>query len=568
MRRKRKLRYLSVFSGIEAASLAVRPLGWKPVAFAETDPFCSQLLAERYPGVPNLGDVRRINGELYRGRVDVLCGGPPCQAFSVAGARNSLQDARGDLTLEFTKLADAVDAPLVEIENVEGILSAKDNAFGHLLGRLVGASDALPVPAGRRWPRAGVVAGPRRTVAWRVLDAQFFGVPQRRRRVWIIASAGNAPHPAAILFEPARQCESAAPRVSARKRPAGPVGSRARAACARRSRQLRRLARRVGLGSADDAVVFAEPGAGGSRVCAPTTRAASGANAYAGSGSQLDRGAELLEVAAFDETQITHPENRARVRAGDPAPTLSSQGRPPAVAFGGGQVSGALSVAATLLAHGARQDFDSETFVVETVQGENRTGPLTASHDASEDGTGRGAPLVALFQRTTFQGRGTVGTLQTHASKPVLPKGDHQYAILPANVRRLTPRECERLQGMPDDYTRLGSLARRPPRTVTLREAQELADYYDLPLETFLRTGAPPDGPRYKALGNSWPVPVARWIARRIELALWRAARRPQVERLFRRLQARRRAGLRLRERDTRDERAAGNALDVPLLRG
>lgn len=130
------MKYLSVCSGIEAASVAWGPLGWKPIAFAEIEPFPCAVLARHYPDVPNLGDMTKIDGAAYRGRVDVLVGGTPCQSFSVAGLRRGLSDERGNLTVSFVELADAISPRFVVWENVPGILSTRDNSFGCFLADL------------------------------------------------------------------------------------------------------------------------------------------------------------------------------------------------------------------------------------------------------------------------------------------------------------------------------------------------------------------------------------------------------------------------------------------------
>lgn len=205
------MKFLSLFSGIEAASVAFEPLGWECVGVAEVEPQPCKLLALRYPNVPNLGDV---TAEDFPARAaallpDVVVGGPPCQAFSVAGLRKSLSDDRGNLTLRFVQILEAVDAArkeaglapvVVLIENVVGILSVADNAFGCLLGALVGEDQPLD-PAGGRWSHAGCVFGPQRAVAWRVLNAQHFGHAQRRKRVFVVASPLEVAHPTQILFE-------------------------------------------------------------------------------------------------------------------------------------------------------------------------------------------------------------------------------------------------------------------------------------------------------------------------------------------------------------------------------
>jgi DNA (cytosine-5)-methyltransferase 1 len=206
------MRFGSVCSGIEAASVAWEPLGWKAAWFSEIEPFPSAVLAHHYPDVSNLGDMTKLPELLSTGLLeapDVFCGGTPCQAFSVAGLRKSLDDARGNLSLTFCEIANEIDnrrvvagmAPTVVFwENVPGVLSTKDNAFGCFLAGLAGEDDPLVAPGGK-WTNAGYVLGPKRAVAWRVLDAQYFGVAQRRRRVFVVASARADFDPAAVLFE-------------------------------------------------------------------------------------------------------------------------------------------------------------------------------------------------------------------------------------------------------------------------------------------------------------------------------------------------------------------------------
>lgn len=196
------MNYISVCSGIEAATVAWEPLGWKALAFSEIEPFPCKLLKEKYPSVPNLGDMTKIDWSKAPKDVDVLVGGTPCQSFSVAGLRQSLSDDRGNLALEFINAANAIRPRFIVWENVPGVLNTRDNAFGCFLGALVGASEALRHPPKRRgWPSSGVVSGPERSAAWRVLDAQYFGVPQRRKRVFVVASAGDWTRPFQVLFE-------------------------------------------------------------------------------------------------------------------------------------------------------------------------------------------------------------------------------------------------------------------------------------------------------------------------------------------------------------------------------
>lgn len=206
------LRFGSVASGIEAASVAFNPLGWKAAWFSEIEAFPCKVLAHHFPSVPNLGDMTALPARILSGEVeapDVLCGGTPCQAFSIAGLRKSLGDARGNLSLTFCEIANAIDTkrresgkpPAVVLwENVFGCLSTDDNFFGCFLGALAGEDDPLE-PAGGKWSNAGCVFGPERAIAWRVLDAKHFGLAQKRRRVIVVACPLEVAHPTAVLFE-------------------------------------------------------------------------------------------------------------------------------------------------------------------------------------------------------------------------------------------------------------------------------------------------------------------------------------------------------------------------------
>lgn len=199
----------SVCSGIEAASVAWKPLGIKFEWFSEIAVFPSLVLAYKYPNIQNLGDMNKIPNKLEVGEIiapDLICGGTPCQAFSLAGWQNGLNDNRGNLTLRFVDIVNANDKKrkaekkepsIVFWENVEGVLTDKTNAFGCLVCSLAGFSDVIKF---KRWPNAGVIHGPKRNVAWRVLDAKFFGLPQQRKRLYLIAG-GKKFFPENVLFE-------------------------------------------------------------------------------------------------------------------------------------------------------------------------------------------------------------------------------------------------------------------------------------------------------------------------------------------------------------------------------
>lgn len=199
----------SVCSGIEAASVAWEPLGMKFEWFSEIAGFPSRVLAEKYPNTQNLGDMNNIPDKIESGEIvapDLICGGTPCQAFSLAGRKNGLNDDRGNLTLRFVDIVDSNDKrrqaegkepSIVFWENVEGVLTDKTNAFGCMVCSLAGFDNVIEL---KRWPNAGVIHGAKRNVAWRVLDAKYFGLPQQRRRLYLMAGGKNF-FPENVLFE-------------------------------------------------------------------------------------------------------------------------------------------------------------------------------------------------------------------------------------------------------------------------------------------------------------------------------------------------------------------------------
>jgi len=391
------VKYLSVCSGIEAATVAWHPLGWEPVAFCEIEPFPAAVLKEHYPYVPNFGDFTRLSEPDHHVRssgVDLLVGGTPCQAFSVAGLRRGLADPRGGLTLEFVRLAQALRPRWIVWENVPGVLSQDG---GRAFGAFLGALGEL----GYGW-------------AYRVLDAQWFGVAQRRRRVFVVACAGgDAGRAAAVLFEPEGVRRDSPPSREAGQRPAGDAGS-----------------------SVED----------GSVAGTVSSKWAKGTGGPAG-----DEHYNL--TVAFDARQ------NDVLLYGDKTGPLDTDGHSVGVCVTG-----------------------------------DRTHTLKAAH-GSEDGTGRGTQIVPIsFSAKDFGNDAAPdlaptlragGHTSSHANAGVMPG-----VAIGMAVRRLTPRECERLQGFPDDYTRI-PWKKKP--------ADEC-----------------PDGPRYKALGNSMAVPVMRWIGERI----------------------------------------------------
>jgi len=209
------MKFGSVCSGIEAASVALTPLGFEASWFSEIADFPSRVLKHHYPDIPNHGDMNDFPDLIESGVIeapDMLCGGTPCQAFSLAGWKQGLNDTRGKLTLKFIEIADAIDKKrkshgkgesIVLWENVEGVLKDKTNAFGIFISGLAGLDEELP---SRKWSLSGVLYGKNRNLAWRLLDAKYFGLPQQRRRLFLIATNTNI-DPKSILFEQTKYSE-------------------------------------------------------------------------------------------------------------------------------------------------------------------------------------------------------------------------------------------------------------------------------------------------------------------------------------------------------------------------
>lgn len=210
------MKYATVCSGVDAVSLAWEPLGMEPVFFSEIEKFPKAVLAHHWPHVPDLGDLTKIDGKDWAGKLDILWGSTPCQAFSFAGLRHGATDPRGALSLAFCKLADDIDPPFVCWENVKGVFSDTRNAFGHLLGALAGESSALD-PSGGKWSHAGYVLGPRRNIAWRLFDAQHSGVAQRRQRLFLVACPVGGADPRDVLFEQSQSGQAPRPSQTSRQ---------------------------------------------------------------------------------------------------------------------------------------------------------------------------------------------------------------------------------------------------------------------------------------------------------------------------------------------------------------
>ena len=364
--------YGSVCSGVEAATVAWHPLGWEPQWFSEIEKFPSAVLHHHYPNVPNYGDMTAFK-EWPNDPIDLLVGGTPCQSFSVAGLRKGLSDPRGNLMLTYLAIAAQYQPKWLVWENVPGVLSSnRGRDFGTFLGALGQLGYGF---------------------AYRVLDAQYFGVAQRRRRVFVVGYTGDWKRAAAVLFE--RESLSGHPAPS---REAG-------------------------------------------EEVAPT----------------------VTQGAPFSRTGNERVEAEAYVPDG-PAKCLTS-------------------------GLGQKYDFETENFPIafgaqnSASQGDSVSKHVTPTLDKSK------TPAVATHSVAgTMLSRNTSGGFSNSIDHAAAGYMDMQASA----VRRLTPTECERLQGFPDNYTQ------SPYRNKTAESC--------------------PDGPRYKAMGNSMAVPVMRWIGERINM--------------------------------------------------
>ena len=414
------MRFLSICSGIESASVAWEPLGWTPLAFSEIAPFPAAVLRHRWPHIPNLGDLTLHHEWPARlvSQPDVLIGGTPCQSFSVAGLRRGLADPRGNLALVFLALVAARQPRWIVWENVAGVLAANGGRdFGTLLGALA--------QLGYGW-------------AYRVLDAQHFGVPQRRRRVFVVGCLGDFRRAAAVLFERHSLQGHPAPRREAGEGVAGTFK-----ACA-------------GSGGWSN---IADHASAGYMIPCNTVHTLR-ARGHDASEDGTGRGTPLVAVSCDGGADVVPPLMARSSRGG--AQTLSP----------GHQTDG--HCIAT---------FTADNYALGTCEATDQARPLTTSADRT-----RAAPIAMFDCRTV---RGQCGAAVETDIVSTLRSSDHkepQVLRHGAMVRRLTPRECERLQGFPDDYT--------------------LVPYRKKPAA---------DGPRYKALGNSMAVPVMRWIGERIQ---------------------------------------------------
>jgi len=537
------MRYLSVCSGMEAASVAWHPLGWQPVGFSEIEPFPCAILKHRFPNIPNYGSLTEYKQwPLEPGAIDLLVGGTPCQSFSVAGLRKGLDDPRGNLALVFLGLADKLKPRWIVWENVPGVLSsAGGRDFGSFLGALVELGYGF---------------------AYRVLDAQHFGVPQRRRRVFVVACLGDWRAPAEVLLEPDCVRRDTKKGRAKGQSPAAGAGTSPAAGCWWDGGQVSQtldavLAKGQTMPEKNRFLTVLQPIShwDGGDVHPTLNQSAKGSGGVGSSNQELfsQGGAYLVPgqptpfrkskqacsttdnetwvpadasntLNNFDlgDTRTTHavvqpvaiqgtiigrgenagPQGTGATEGGpmftltktdihgvchqmpgSVAPTIGASG-PPYSRTGNERVE-AEALAVTFQPGNLRRDAGADPSTTTT----------TLKASAGDQMPHIAYPTAAAFK--SGQGAASRSIGWDENVSPTLPAnagGNTAPAVIGTMtamaVRRLTPVECERLQGFPDNWSRI-SWKGKPEEDC-------------------------PDGPRYKACGNSMAVPVMRWIGERI----------------------------------------------------
>ena len=454
------MKYGSVCSGIEAASVAWHNLGWEPQWFSEIEQFPSEVLKHRFPDVPNLGDMTTINQNPIADErpIDLLVGGTPCQSFSVAGLRKGLADPRGNLMLTFLSIADKLRPKWIVWENVPGVLSSNGGKdFGTFLGALGELGYGF---------------------AYRVLDAQHFGVAQRRRRVFVVGCLGDWRVAAAVLFE----SESLQGNTKPSRKKREEVTANAQGS----------------VGEAGDVSCV-----GGNISPTVTSKWMKG---YGGPSGSNETGNMVYATTIIDRAAFNQGENaqyEPRIEAGETMSSLVAKG-PHAVAqpiafepgkmqrLGYGYSDNGTSP--TLRSEpGDNQLAVAQPLYYESHPQDSRVnGPKDVADTVSANyGMGGGnTPLVQQPMAFDWQSGGDMRGMNLQ-EKTQLQRCQTPAVMNSMAIRRLTPKECERLQGFPDDWTKI--------------------PYRNKPSDQC------PDGPRYKACGNSMAVPVMRWIGERIQ---------------------------------------------------
>ena len=427
------MKYLSLCSGIEAATVAWHDLNWSPLAFSEIERFPSEVLAHHYPKVPNLGDMTKYKDWSLNGTIGLLVGGTPCQSFSVAGLRKGLEDPRGNLMLTYCGILDKFRPKWFIWENVPGVLSSNGGRdFGSFLGAVAELGYGF---------------------AYRVLDAQYFGVAQRRRRVFVVGCLGDWRSAAEVLFESDCLRRDTTKGKKARERVAYPVADSAGTLCARDYKGI----------SSDDAH------AGGKLIVYETHPADSRINEMGETcqtvTSRWGTGGGNVPIALAENTIGRQPMNGGNgtgFTENGPMYTLNATG-----------------------VHGVAYGF--EAGIAKREGNPNRFSEELSPTIRANMGDNQ-ASVAHTFKIRGGGGDGGKGYLGQDEKTFTISTTQDQQLFANMAVRRLTPIECERLQGFPDGYTDIKSKGKDTP-----------------------------DGPRYKALGNSMAVPVMKWIGTRID---------------------------------------------------
>jgi DNA (cytosine-5)-methyltransferase 1 len=449
-----------VCSGIEAATVAWHPLGWTAAAYSEIEKFPSQVLAHHYPDVPNVGDMTKFK-EWNIGAIDLLVGGTPCQSFSVAGLRKGLDDPRGNLMLTFLAIADQYRPRWLVWENVPGVLSSNGGKdFGTFLGALGELGYGF---------------------AYRILDAQYFGVAQRRRRVFVVGYLGDWRAAAAVLFERHSLSGDSAPSREKRKE----VAQGARASVAVSSHwdgdyphpTLNQSAKGSGGVGFSNQEIFSQRGAYLAAQPIALQDITAREKAQNGKGWNDDGSAYTVDTHATQGVAQPIPLGYS-IREDAKANTFSATELNVSTALKALQPGVQSHHAQTFVAQpisfsGQMSEPQTNVDMTQTLQAKN---PMAVAVGAFKPGQSAQAHSIGYESEMA-------PTLEAGSGGNNKPAVHHGMA-----VRRLTPVECERLQGFPDNYTDI-----QPKGKAT------------------------PDGPRYKALGNSMAVPVMAWIGKRIQ---------------------------------------------------
>lgn len=507
------MRYLSVCSGIEAASVAWKHLGWNAVAFSEIEAFPSKVLAHHYPDVPNLGDMTLLTQNEYLNgqQIDLLVGGTPCQSFSVAGLRAGLADERGNLSLEYIRLLEHKRPKWFLWENVPGVLSSNGGAdFASILSGWTGR-DIAP----QRFEISGIIEGEFYSVAWRVLDSRYFGVPQRRRRIFVVGYlGGDWRPPTAVLFERESLRRDFAPSRGKRQKPTtgaergSGAGSQVWPADVASTLNTK-FGAKMGLDNQhinEGAPLFVPVPAYGIQAGIVNRTENSGANVLGVKEEEsftLTKGDQhcVMQPIAFG---WQNSEKQGDSVSSDVTPTLDKS-KVPAVMQPASYTLGGFGAynegVGTLKKSGGDLGGGSENIVVQPIILDNQGGNVMTVYDQGHTGTLRAQthghdPIVFGFDSLSSNSMKSSNpdsgvhidtiaiTLDTSVPCPSKNQGGNAVVHPHSMVRRLTPLECERLQGFPDYFTAIPGAS---------------------------------DSKRYAALGNSMTVNVMKWIGARID---------------------------------------------------